>query len=64
MAIFLTRRLRNDSLKQIGEQFKMHKYSSVSSVIERMKELIAEDRNLRERIEKLILLLNKSQEQT
>jgi len=64
VAIFLTRRLRNDSLKQIGEQFKMHKYSSVSSVIERMRELIAEDRNLRERIEKLILLLSKSQEQT
>ena len=48
----------------IGEQLKMHKYSSVSSVIERMKQLIAEDRNLGERIEKLILLLNKSQEQT
>jgi hypothetical protein len=36
MAIYLTRRLRGDGLKQIGEQFQVKKYSSVSSVIERM----------------------------
>ena len=64
VAIYLTRRLRSDSLKQIGEQFQLDKYSSVSSAIERMKALIAKDRKLRDRIEKIILLLSKSQEQT
>jgi putative transposase len=64
VAIYLTRRLRGDSLKQIGEHFQMKKYSSVSSVIERMKTAMAEDRRLRNRVEKLISVLNKSQEQT
>jgi chromosomal replication initiation ATPase DnaA len=49
VAIYLTRRLRGDSLKQIGEQYRMNKYSSVSSVIERMKVLIAQDRRLKKR---------------
>ena len=64
VAIYLTRRLRGDSLKEIGEQFQMDKYSSVSSAIERMKALIANDRRLRSRVEKLVLMLAKSQEQT
>jgi len=64
VAVYLTRRLRGDSLKQIGEQFQMNKYSSVSSVVERMKELIAKDRKIRARVEELISLLSKSQEQT
>jgi hypothetical protein len=38
VAIYLTRRLRGDSLKQIGEQFQVRKYSSVSSVIEQRKQ--------------------------
>jgi len=42
----------------------LDKYSSVSSAIERMKALVARDRKVRDRIEKLILLLSKSQEQT
>jgi len=64
VAIYLTRRLRGDSLKEIGEQFQMDKYSSVSSGIERMKALIAKDQRLRSRVEKLVLMLAKSQEQT
>ena len=63
MAIFLTRCLRNDSLKQICEQFEMNKYSSVSSIIERMKALVKKERKLRKRVEKLISELM-SQEQT
>jgi chromosomal replication initiation ATPase DnaA len=51
-------------LKKIAKDFGMSKYSSVSSVIERMKELVAKDRKLRKRVEKLISLLGKSQEQT
>jgi REP element-mobilizing transposase RayT len=64
VAIYLTRRLRGDSLKEIGEQFRINKYSSVSSVIERLKTRIAEDRKLRKRIESIVLTLSKSQEQT
>jgi putative transposase len=64
IAIYLTRRLRGDSLKQIGVHFKLKKYSSVSSIIARMNEAIAKDQKLRNRIEKLIVILSKSQEQT
>jgi REP element-mobilizing transposase RayT len=64
VAIYLTRRLRNDTLKQIGEQFGIKKYSSVSSVIERTKSLISEDRKLKKKVKNLLLQLSKSQEQT
>ena len=36
-AIFLTRKLRHNSLKEISRQFQMEKYSSVNSIIERTK---------------------------
>jgi putative transposase len=64
VAIYLTRQLRGESLRQIGLQFQMAKYSSVSSVIERIRGAMIEDRKLRARIEKLIFQLSKSQEQT
>ena len=64
VATYLNRRLRGDSLKQIAEQFQVKKYSSVSSVIERMKAAIENDRRSRSRIENLVSELNKSQEQT
>lgn len=50
VAIYLMRRLRRDRLKQIGEQFQMERYSSVSSAIERMKQELKKDRKLNERI--------------
>jgi REP element-mobilizing transposase RayT len=64
IAIYLTRRLRGDSLKQIGVRFQLKKYSSVSSIIERTNEAIAKDQKLKNRVEKLITVLSKSQEQT
>jgi REP element-mobilizing transposase RayT len=64
IAIYLARQLRGDGLKQIGENFLVNKYSSVSSVIERVKKNLVEDRKLRVRVEKLIAQLKKSQEQT
>ena len=60
VAIYLTRRLRGDRLRQIAEQYQMRKYSSVSSVIERMKVLLTKDPKLRLRVEKLISELSKS----
>ena len=64
VAIYLTRRLRGDGLKQIGETYRMNKYSSVSSAIERMNTLMLKDRKLRKKVENLTFLLTKSQRQT
>ena len=64
MATYLTRQLRGDSLKRIGGYYQMGKYSSVSSVVERVKRKLAEDRKLRGKLEKLLFQLSKSQEQT
>jgi putative transposase len=64
MAIYLTRQLRGDTLKQIGSNFQISKYSSVSSAIERTKKWIAVDRKLKAKVKKLVLILSKSQEQT
>ena len=63
MAIYLTRRLRGDSLKTIGEQFQVGKYSSVSSVIRRLNAAMADDRRLRKQVEELILVLKKGRKQ-
>jgi REP-associated tyrosine transposase len=63
-AIYLIRKFRHDTLRDIGKTFNLGKYSSVSSIIERMKSRIKHDRNLRNRIKKIETQLNKSQEQT
>jgi len=64
IAIYLTRRFRGDSLKQIGAYFQLKKYSSVSSIIERTNQAIAKNKKLRNRVEQLASMLSKSQEQT
>jgi len=63
-AIYLIRKLRRDCLKEIGLVFMLKKYSSVSSIIERMKSRMKNDRHLKIRIKKLEEKLKKSQEQT
>jgi putative transposase len=64
VAIYLMRHLRGDSLEEIGREFGIAKYSSVSSVIERTKAMIAKDRKLRHRVEELKKGIDMSQEQT
>jgi hypothetical protein len=54
---------RHDSLQEISAQFKMKKYSSVSSIIERMKVRIEADKKIKKRIVELCNII-KSQEQT
>jgi len=54
----------HDSLNEIGREFKMQKYSSISSVIERLKKQMLTDRNLKKRIERVADRVNKSQGQT
>ena len=53
VAIYLMRRLRNDTLKQVGEQFGIENYSTVSSIVERVKPMMKADRGLKKRIENL-----------
>jgi putative transposase len=62
--IYLIRRFRQESLKEIGRQFKIAKYSSVGSIIERVKKQLQFDRSFRKRLDELHLLINKSHEQT
>ncbi len=64
MAIYLMRHLRGDILEEIGREFKIAKYSSVSSVVKRMKGMMAKDGRLRKRSMELKEEINMSQEQT
>ena len=52
-AIYLLRRVRRDRLKEIGKIFNLEKNSSVSSVIERMKMRIQNNREIKMRIQKI-----------
>ena len=61
VAIYLTRRLRGDGLDQICREFHMKRYSSASSAIQRVRVQISKDRQFKKRIEKLRLMLIKSQ---
>jgi REP element-mobilizing transposase RayT len=58
-AIYLIRKLRHDTLVEIGKIFNLDKYSSVSSIIERMKSRMKSDQKLRTRIQKLEKKLRK-----
>lgn len=53
VAVFLFRRLRGEKLEEIGRQFGIAKYSSVSSVIEKMKREILADRGLEARVKNI-----------
>ena len=64
VAIYLMRKLRRDRLKEIGKVFEMEKYSSVSSIIERLKTRMQNDLKLKMRVNKVEEQLTKSQEQT
>jgi hypothetical protein len=57
------RRLRRDTLKEIGRQIKIEKYSSVSSIIKRVKRQMDEDAGFRKRIDELSSKLTKGQRQ-
>jgi hypothetical protein len=61
VAIYLTRQLRRDTLDEIAREFRMKRYSSTSSAIERVKAQISEDQRFRKRVERLKTMLTKSQ---
>jgi len=64
VAVYLIRHLRNDTLKQVGEQFGIRKYSTVSSIVERVKYEMKADNGLKKRIQDLIENITKGQRQT
>ena len=61
VAIYLSRLLRGDRLNELGRDFDLKRYSSVSTVLQRTKAEISRDRKLRQRVEKLKTILIKSQ---
>ncbi len=54
VTIFLARRLRCDFLKAIGKEFNISNYSSVSTIIERMKTNLRRNKNLKQHYNKII----------
>ncbi len=60
VAIYLTRRQRRDTLKEIGAQFGIDNDSTVSSVMERMKKKQAGDRKFSLRLDKIAGSITKS----
>lgn len=53
IAIYLSRKLRKDPLDQIGLEFSLNRYSSVSSVLNRTKELLKKDSKLQRIVEEI-----------
>jgi chromosomal replication initiation ATPase DnaA len=62
VAIYLTRKLRGDTLKEIGAGFGIDRYSTVSSVVERMKALVKENEKIRTRVDHLTSTITNRQE--
>ena len=64
VAIYLTRQLRGENLAEICREYGLSKYSSASSVIERVGTKMSTDRQLRKRVAKIRQVLTKSQTET
>ena len=64
IGVYLIRYLRNDTLKQVGERFGIEKYSTVSSIVERVKNEMKADKGFKNRIQTLADKITKSQRQT
>ncbi len=61
VALYLVRRLRNDTLNQVGDEFRIAKYSTVSSVVEKVKSDMGLDKKFKKRIMSLIEKITKGQ---
>jgi putative transposase len=64
IAIYLVRQLRGSKLEEIGREFSLNNYSTVSTIIERTKTKMVNDRRFNKRIELMKNDLKVSQEQT
>jgi len=63
-AIYLTRKLRLDTYREIGEQYGIDNDRTVRSVFVRMKKTLTENRNLASKMEKLQDTIKKNQKWT
>ena len=64
VAVFLVRYLRNDTLNQVGRQFGIEKYSTVSSIIERVKNEMNGRKGFKKRVEEIADKIIKSHRKT
>jgi putative transposase len=62
VAIYLLRTLRGDHLGEIGRDFEINRFSSVSSAVERMRGKISRNRQLKNRVEEIKNAIHMSQE--
>ena len=53
VAIYLIRMLRRDTLEVIGREFSLNRFSSVSSVFQKMKARLKKDKSLQKKIEEI-----------
>ncbi len=61
VAIYLLRTLRGDNLEEIGRDFNINRFSSASSVVERMKGRVSKNRQLKKRVEEIKNAIHMSQ---
>ena len=61
VALYLVRRLRGDTLKVAGEVFEIHKNSTVSSSVDRVKYEMSRNKGMRLCVKELIQILSNSQ---
>ena len=64
LAIFLSRKISGLKLEEIGKEFGLQSYSSVSSVVIRTEHLLSKSKHLRKMVKKIKRNLNKSQAKT
>ena len=64
LAIYLARKHTGLRLTEIGSEFGLEKYSSVSSIVMRTEQLILQNKKLKKRLEKIRSAMSKSQAKT
>jgi chromosomal replication initiation ATPase DnaA len=64
VAIYLARMLRQEGLQSIGKNFGLSNYSSVSTVVDRVKSKINKDRKFRSQVEEIKHNMKLSQPKT
>lgn len=60
VAVYLARKRSGFRLQEIGREFGITSYSSVSSIVVRTEKLLHQDKNLRKRLETIVMKLKKS----
>ena len=64
VAVYLARRISGLRLEEIGQEFGIGKYSSVSSIVTRTEKQLVQNKQLRKRVDEIELKFNKSQAKT